>query len=76
MCAGAIVLARIPMVVFGVADPLRGGAVSVFNILNHPQLNHRPVVIQGILESPCRTMLQDFFRKKRSAKSEPSVLTS
>jgi tRNA(adenine34) deaminase len=75
MCAGAIVLARIPVVVFGVADPLRGGAVSVFNILNHPQLNHRPEVIQGILEIPCRAMLQDFFRKKRSAKSGASVLT-
>ena len=65
MCAGAIVLARIPVVVFGVADPMRGGAVSVFNILNHPQLNHRPEVIQGILEEPCRTMLKEFFRKKR-----------
>jgi len=67
MCAGAIVLARIPVVVFGVADPLRGGAVSVFNILNHPQLNHRPEVIPGIMEISCRTMLQDFFRKKRNA---------
>ena len=67
MCAGAIVLARIPEVVFGVTDPLRGGAVSVFNILNHPQLNHRPTVLSGISEDPCRAMLQDFFRKKRSA---------
>ncbi|MEI8121742.1 MAG: tRNA adenosine(34) deaminase TadA [bacterium] len=71
MCAGAIVLARIPVVVFGVADPLRGGAVSVFNILNHPQLNHRPEIIQGILEDPCRTLLQDFFRRKR--KKTPEV---
>ncbi|MEI6165840.1 MAG: tRNA adenosine(34) deaminase TadA [bacterium] len=69
MCAGAIVLARIPVVVFGVADPLRGGAISVFNILNHPQLNHRPEVIQGILENACRAMLQEFFRKKRKDKS-------
>jgi tRNA(adenine34) deaminase len=67
MCAGAIVLARIPVVVFGVPDPKRGGAVSVFNILNHPQLNHRPEIIQGILEEPCRDMLQDFFRKKRNS---------
>ena len=67
MCAGAIVLARIPTVIFGVADPLRGGAVSVFNILNHPQLNHRPEVVQGVLEAPCRAMLQDFFKKKRAA---------
>jgi len=58
MCAGAIVLARIPTVVFGVPDPLRGGAVSVFTILNHPQLNHRPEVVQGVLEAECREMLQ------------------
>jgi len=67
MCAGAIVLARIPTVVFGVADPQRGGAVSVFTILNHPQLNHRPEIIQGILEEPCRALLQDFFRQKRKS---------
>jgi len=65
MCAGAIVLARIPLVVFGVADPKRGGAVSVFNILNHPQLNHRPEILQGILEAPCRHLLQEFFKEKR-----------
>ena len=65
MCAGAIVLARIPVVVFGVPDPLRGGAVSVFKILNHPQLNHRPVVVAGIMEEPCRAMIQEFFRRKR-----------
>lgn len=70
MCAGAIVLARIPIVVFGVADHKRGGAVSIFNILNHPQLNHRPEVIQGILEHACRAMLQDFFRKRRIEKRE------
>lgn len=65
MCAGAIVLARIPTVVFGVPDPQRGGAVSVFNILNHPNLNHRCEVISGILEDECRALLQDFFRAKR-----------
>ena len=65
MCAGAIVLARVPTVVFGVADPQRGGAVSVFTILNHPQLNHRPEVIQGVLEDDCREMLQGFFRQRR-----------
>lgn len=65
MCAGAIVLARIPVVVFGVTDRMRGGAVSVFNILNHPQLNHRPEIVTGVLEEPCRAILQDFFRRKR-----------
>ena len=65
MCAGAIVLARIPTVVFGVSDPQRGGAVSVFNILNHPSLNHRCEVVSGILEDECRALLQDFFRARR-----------
>jgi tRNA(adenine34) deaminase len=74
MCAGAIVLARIPTVVFGVSDPLRGGAVSVFNILNHPQLNHRPAVITGILENECRAMLQSFFKAKRRKSSDSESL--
>ncbi len=65
MCAGAIVLARIPVVVFGVPDPKRGGAVSVFNILGHPNLNHRPQVIAGVLEPECRAILQQFFRERR-----------
>jgi len=68
MCAGAIVLARIPTVVFGVADPKRGGAVSVFNIVRHPDLIHCCEVIEGILEDECRFILQDFFRAKRAAK--------
>ena len=71
MCAGAIVLARIPTVVFGVTDPLRGGAVSVFNILAHPQLNHRPTVITGILEDECREMIQTFFKTKRRKAEAP-----
>ncbi len=71
MCAGAIILARIPTVVFGVTDPLRGGAVSVFSILNHPNLNHRPTIIPGILEAECRDMLQAFFKAKRRKLEEP-----
>ena len=67
MCAGAIVLARVAKVVFGTPDPQRGGAVSVFNILNHPNLNHRCEVVSGILEDECRALLQDFFRTRRPA---------
>jgi len=66
MCAGAIVLARIPTIVFGVADPKRGGAVSVFNIVQHPDLIHRAEVISGVLENECRSILQNFFREKRA----------
>ncbi len=65
MCAGAIVLARIPRVVYGVPDPRRGGAVSVFNILDNPALNHRCEVLGGVLQEECAELLQDFFRTCR-----------
>lgn len=64
MCAGAIVLARVPLVVYGVPDPARGG-LSVFNILDRPELNHRCAVIAGVLAGDCRALLQDFFRARR-----------
>ena len=64
MCAGAIVLARIPRVVYGVPDPARGG-VSVFNLLDRPELNHRCDVVAGVLADECRALLQDFFRTRR-----------
>jgi len=64
MCAGAIVLARIPLVVWGLSDPKRGGH-SVFSILNHDGLNHRPEILSGVLEDDCREMFQAFFRERR-----------
>ncbi len=69
MCAGAIVLARIPTVVYGVADPKRGGAESLFNILNHPNLNHRSEIVSGVLEEECRSMLVSFFRRRREERA-------
>jgi tRNA(adenine34) deaminase len=69
MCAGAIVLARIPTVVFGVPDPRRGGA-TVFSILNHPNLNHRPEIVAGVLEEECRAALTTFFKSCRE-RSDP-----
>lgn len=65
MCAGAIVLARIPMVVWGVSDPQRGGAISRFQILQTPELNHRAEILSGILENECADVLQSFFRRRR-----------
>jgi len=65
MCSGAIVLSRIPLVVWGMTDPLRGGAVSKFNILQSDSLNHRVECITGILEDECKEVMQDFFRKRR-----------
>jgi tRNA(adenine34) deaminase len=64
MCAGAIILARIPTVVFGLADPKRGGG-TVFNIFDHPGLNHHPLVLSGVLEADCRETLTAFFRTCR-----------
>lgn len=69
MCAGAIVLARIPTVVFGMSDPLRGGS-SVFNILSHPNLNHRCSVIPDILEPECKGIMQGFFKARRLTADE------
>ncbi len=71
MCAGAIVLARIPQVVYGVADPRRGGE-SLFGILTSPALIHRATVTGGILTEECREMLQEFFRSKRRLKELPA----
>ena len=65
MCAGAIVLARIPLVVWGMSDPLRGGAVSRFRILQTPELNHRAEILAGVLEEECTRIVQDFFRRRR-----------
>jgi tRNA(adenine34) deaminase len=69
MCAGAMLLARIPTVVFGTIDPKRG-AVSVFAMLDHPNFNHRCEVRHGILEDECRSLLQDFFRSRRAGDSQ------
>ncbi|MCX7817859.1 MAG: nucleoside deaminase [Kiritimatiellae bacterium] len=66
MCAGAAVLARLKMVVWGVSDPLRGGAVSRFSILDTAELNHRCAHLGGVLEEECRELLQAFFRRRRS----------
>ncbi|HWO15905.1 MAG TPA: tRNA adenosine(34) deaminase TadA [Solirubrobacterales bacterium] len=65
MCAGAIVLARIPGVVFGAYDPKAGAAGSVMNVLDDPVLNHRPQVTGGILAGECATLLEDFFAARR-----------
>lgn len=65
MCAGAIVLARIPLVVWGMDDPLRGGAVSRFQILQSAELNHRAQVLSGVLGDECAALIQDFFKKRR-----------
>jgi tRNA(adenine34) deaminase len=65
MCAGAIVLARVPRVVFGAFDPKAGAAGSVLDILGEVRLNHRPEVSGGVLAERCGAMLSEFFAAKR-----------
>ena len=65
MCAGALVWSKVGMVVFGATDSKAGACGSVFNILQNNQLNHRPEVIQGILEQDCEYLLTSFFSSKR-----------
>jgi tRNA(adenine34) deaminase len=65
MCAGAIVLARLPRVVYGTVDPKAGAAGSVLDVLAEPRLNHRPEVTGGLLAAECAALLTDFFGSRR-----------
>jgi tRNA(adenine34) deaminase len=65
MCAGAIVLARVPRVVYGTADPKAGAAGSVLDVLGEPRLNHRPEVVGGLLAQECGALLREFFAARR-----------
>ena len=65
MCAGAIVLARLPTVVFAASDPKAGAAGSVLDVLAEPALNHRPAVRTGIREDECAALLREFFASRR-----------
>ena len=66
MCIGAIILARIPRVVFGARDPKAGACGSVFDLTNEPRLNHRVEVLGGLLEQESQTLIQHFFRQLRT----------
>ena len=64
-CAGAIVLSRVPRVVFGAWDPKAGMAGSLHDLLRHPKLNHRVEVVPGVLEAECSALLTEFFEERR-----------
>jgi len=66
MCAGAIVQARIPTVVYGALDAKAGAAESVYQLLSDPRLNHRAELISGVMLEPCGEILTRFFQKQRS----------
>jgi tRNA(adenine34) deaminase len=65
MCAGAIVLARVPRVVYGATDPKAGAAGSVLDVLGEPKLNHRPRVDGGLLADESAALLESFFQSRR-----------
>jgi len=68
MCAGAIVLARVPRVLYGASDPKAGAAGSVLDVLAEPRLNHRPEVRGGVLGEECGELLSGFFAARRTAR--------
>ena len=65
MCAGAIIQARVPRVVYGCDDPKGGAVRSCFEILTHPRLNHQVEVTSGLLASECAALIQSFFAERR-----------
>jgi tRNA(adenine34) deaminase len=65
MCAGAIVQARIPLVVYGTADPKAGACHTLYQITSDTRLNHRAQVVGGVLAASCAAVLSDFFAAKR-----------
>ena len=74
MCGGAMVWARIQKVIFGTKDSKAGAAGSVMNILQEDGLNHQLEIESGILEEPCKAILQNFFRDIRIRKVEDKLL--
>ena len=65
MCVGAALQARIRTLVYGCADPKAGAAGSLCNLAQDPRLNHRIALVTGVLEEPCRRLLQEFFAARR-----------
>ena len=68
MCAGAIVQARIPRVVYGALDPKAGAVRSLYRLLEDARLNHRAEVVEGVLGEECGRLLTEFFQGKRATR--------
>jgi tRNA(adenine34) deaminase len=66
MCAGAVWAARVPLLVFGAADPKAGASGSLYNFAADPRLNHETHVVPGVLADECSALLTDFFARRRS----------
>lgn len=72
MCAGAVVLARLPLVVFGTPDPKAGAVISIAQILDDRALNHHPRWRMGVRREDCDAVLKDFFALRRGAAEDAS----
>jgi tRNA(adenine34) deaminase len=66
MCAGAIVQARLPTVIYGTTDPKAGACHSLYEITDDPRLNHRATVIGGVMQADCQAILREFFAQQRA----------
>lgn len=66
MCAGALVLARLPLLVFGASDPKAGAVGSLYDLAREPRLNHRVEVVDGVMAAECGALLTSFFRAART----------
>lgn len=66
MCAGAILQARLPVVVYGASDPKAGAVRSLFQLLDDPRLNHRCQIVPEVLATDCGRILTEFFRRQRA----------
>ena len=66
MCAGAIVQARLPTVIYGAPDPKAGACHSLYEITDDSRLNHRATVLGGVLQAECQAILREFFAKQRA----------
>lgn len=76
MCMGAIILSRIPRVIFGCYDPKGGAAGSLYDLSNDPRLNHRVELLPRILEDDCSLLLSSFFTALRSRKRAGRIAAS
>lgn len=70
MCAGALVMSRVDRVVYGSTDAKAGAAESVFNIVEHPTLNHQLKVTAGVLQEECAGIMKRFFKERRQKKKK------
>lgn len=76
MCAGAIVQARLPFVVYGAVDPKAGACDTLYRIVSDPRLNHRCQVLSGVLAERCASVLSSFFAAKRRRKPSDQGFSS